>query len=175
KEVLARAIHALDEKRREFPFVTVHCSTISESLAESELFGHQKGSFSGAIENRDGLFHAAHCGTVFLDDINDLPLSLQPKLLDVLQRGLIRRVGSNRETAVDVRVISAANQPLAPLVQQRRFREDLYYRLNVVKLLLPPLQDRTEDLEALMLAFARRHRNLYPGISQVEPELLRFL
>ena len=175
KQVLARAIHALDAKRRGFPFVTVHCSTISETLAESELFGHQRGSFSGATGNRDGLFHAANGGTLFLDDVNDLPPCLQPKLLDVLQRGVIRRIGADREIPVDVRVISAANSPLAPLVEQERFREDLYHRLNVVKLCLPPLHERKEDLEGLILAFAERHRNLYTGISRVEPELLRHL
>lgn len=175
KQVLARAIHALDEKRRSFPFVTVHCSTITEALAESELFGHQRGSFSGATGNRDGLFHAANRGTLFLDDINDLPLPLQPKLLDVLQRGIIRPVGSDREVPVDVRIISAANQPLAPLVSRERFRDDLYHRLNVVKLCLPPLRERPEDLEALMLAFAAGNRNLYPEISAVDAELIRFL
>ena len=175
KQVLARAIHALDEKRCSFPFVTVHCSTITEALAESELFGHQRGSFSGATGNRDGLFHAAHRGTLFLDDVNDLPLALQPKLLDVLQRGMIRAVGSDRETSVDVRIISAANHPLAPLVLQERFRDDLYHRLNVVRLCLPPLHQRMEDMETLMLAFAARNRNLYPEILRIDAELIRFL
>ena len=175
KQLLAQAIHALDEKRCSFPFVTVHCSTITEALAESELFGHHRGSFSGATGNRDGLFHAAHRGTVFLDDINDLPLALQPKLLDVLQRGIIRPVGSDREIPVDVRIISAANQPLAPLVQRERFRDDLYHRLNVVRLCLPPLRERAEDLESLMLAFAARNRNLYPEILGIDAELTRFL
>lgn len=175
KQVLARAIHALDEKRRGFPFVTVHCSTITEALAESDLFGHQRGSFSGAVGKRDGLFQAAHRGTLFLDDVNDLPLALQPKLLDVLQRGMIRPVGSDREMPVDVRIISAANRPLAPLVLQERFRDDLYHRLNVVRLCLPPLHQRGEDLEALMLAFAERNRNLYPEVSGIEPELIRLL
>jgi len=109
KQILARAIHALDQKRRHYAFVTVHCSTISESLAESELFGHRKGSFSGADAARSGLFQAANRGTLFLDDINDLPLRLQPKLLDALQRGIIRSLGSDRETPIDVRVIAAAN------------------------------------------------------------------
>lgn len=175
KQVLARAIHALDEKRRSFPFVTVHCSTITESLAESELFGHQRGSFSGATGNRAGLFHGANRGTVFLDDINDLPLALQPKLLDVLQRGIVRPVGSDREIAIDVRIISAANQPLAPLVRRERFRDDLYHRLNVVKLCLPPLRKRGEDLEALMLAFAARNRNIFADISAIDAELICFL
>lgn len=121
KQVLARAIHCLDEKRCRFPFVTVHCSTVSETLAESELFGHRKGSFSGAVTSRAGLFQAAERGTVFLDDVNDLPLGLQPKLLDVLQRGIVRPLGSDHELRVDVRVIAAANRPLEPMVSEGTF------------------------------------------------------
>ncbi len=146
KQVLARAIHRLDEKRSKFPFVTVHCSTVSEGLAESELFGHRKGSFSGAITSRSGLFQAAEHGTVFLDDVNDLPLRLQPKLLDALQRGSVRPLGADRETRVDVRIIAAANHTLEPLVAEGAFRADLYHRLNVIRLLLPPLRERGEDL-----------------------------
>jgi len=175
KQVLAQAIHRLDQKRKAFPFVTVHCGTISESLVESELFGHQRGAFSGAILERKGLFQSAHRGTLFLDDVNDLPLSLQPKLLDVLQRGVIRTVGSDKETRIDVRIISACNRPLAPLVEQNGFRADLYHRLNVVKLALPPLRERKDDLSALVLASAERHARIYPGIDGIEPALLRFL
>jgi len=175
KQVLARAIHSLDQKRCRFPFVTVHCSTVSESLAESELFGHRKGSFSGADSARDGLFQAADKGTVFLDDINDLPLLLQPKLLDALQRGIIRPLGSDRETAVDVRVIAAANRPLEQMVQVRTFRSDLFHRLNVIQLRLPPLRERGEDFGALILEFARRHANLHHGIKSLEPDLIEHL
>jgi len=175
KQVLAEAIHRLDEKRKSFPFVTVHCSTISEALAESELFGHQRGAFSGATRDREGLFHTAHRGTLFLDDVSDLPLTLQPKLLDVVQRGIVRGVGSDREVPVNVRIIAATNQPLAPLVQQNRFRADLYYRLNVVRLHLPPLRERPGDLTTLVLAFARRHRHIYPHITEVEDDLIQAL
>jgi transcriptional regulator with PAS, ATPase and Fis domain len=175
KQVLARAIHSLDQKRSRFGFVTVHCSTVTETLAESELFGHRKGSFSGADSARAGLFQAADRGTIFLDDINDLPLCLQPKLLDALQRGIIRALGSDRETAVDVRVIAAANQPLEPMVAAGTFRSDLYYRLNVIQLRLPPLRERGEDLPALVLEFARRHAHLHEGIASLEPELLQCL
>jgi two-component system response regulator PilR (NtrC family) len=175
KQVLARAIHSLDQKRCRFAFVTVHCSTVTETLAESELFGHRKGSFSGADTARAGLFQAAHRGTILLDDINDLPLCLQPKLLDALQRGIIRALGSDRETPVDVRVIAAANQPLEPMVAAGTFRSDLYYRLNVIQLRLPPLRERSEDLPALVLEFARRHAHLHEGIASVEPELLQHL
>ena len=175
KQVLAYAIHRLDQKRKSFPFVTVHCGTISEALAESEFFGHERGAFSGAATARKGLFQAAHRGTLFLDDVNDLPPALQPKLLDVLQRNVVRAVGSDREMPVDVRIVSACNRPLMPLVQQGKFRADLYHRLNVVKLALPPLRERPQDLAALMLAFARRHRHIYSDIASVEPELIAFL
>ncbi len=175
KQVLAQAIHRLDAKRRSLPFVTVHCGTINEALAESELFGHTRGAFSGAVADRKGLFPSAHQGTLFLDDVNDLPLPLQAKLLDVIQRGIVRPVGSDREKAIDVRIIAACNQPLKPLVEQNRFRGDLYHRLNVVRLFLPPLRLRLEDLPQLILALARRHRDLYEPIEGIEPELIRCL
>jgi transcriptional regulator with PAS, ATPase and Fis domain len=175
KQVLAHAIHMLDQKRRMFRFVTVHCSTINEALAESEFFGHERGAFSGAAIERKGLFQTAHRGTLFLDDVNDLPPALQPKLLDVLQRGVVRAVGSDQEVSVDVRIISACNRPLKPLIQQNRFRADLYHRLNVVSLVLPPLRERPEDLAALMLAFAQRHSRIFPGITSVDKSLIELL
>lgn len=175
KQVLSQAIHLLDRKRQMFPFITVHCSTVSEALAESELFGHQRGAFSGAISNRKGLFQSAQCGTLFLDDVNDLPLALQPKLLDVLQRGIIRPVGADAELPIDVRIIAAANLPLEPLVREGRFRPDLYHRLNVVKLVIPPLRARRTELACLIVAFAHRHCGLYGPILSVEDGLLRFL
>lgn len=175
KQVLAQGIHKLDRKRNSSAFITVHCSTISEGLAESELFGHRRGAFSGAVSDRKGLFQAAQGGTLFLDDINDLPLHLQPKLLDVMQRGITRSVGSDREIKVDVRLVAACNQPLEPLVLEGRFRQDLYYRLNVVKLSLPPLRDRVADMPELILALAQRHRCLYEPIETIEPDLVNFL
>jgi transcriptional regulator with PAS, ATPase and Fis domain len=175
KQVISHAIHQLDQKRRGFPFVTVHCSTISEALAESELFGHQRGAFSGAVAERKGLFQAAHHGTLLLDDINDLPAHLQPKLLDVVQRGTVRPVGSDREAPVDVRVIAASNQPLEPLVREGLFRSDLFHRLNVVKLKLPPLRERSNDFAQVMLALARRHAGIYGPIHAIEPQLLALL
>lgn len=175
KQVLARAIHQLDQKRRAGAFVTVHCSTISEALAESELFGHQRGAFSGAVSERKGLFQAAHHGTLLLDDINDLPSYLQPKLLDVIQRGTVRPVGSDREVRVDVRIIAACNHPLEPLVRQGRFRSDLYHRLNVVRLSLPPLRERAADVAGLIVALAKRHSTIYGPIQSVEPTLLSLL
>jgi transcriptional regulator with PAS, ATPase and Fis domain len=175
KQVLARGIHQLDRKRNRFPFVTVHCSTISEALAESELFGHHRGAFSGAVADRRGLFQSAQHGTLLLDDINDLPFPLQPKLLDVIQRGVVRPVGSDREIALDVRIMAACNQPLEPLVRENRFRSDLYHRLNVVKLALAPLRDRDGDFERLILALANRYDHLYKPILYIDPELIAFL
>lgn len=174
KQVFAEAIHRLDRKRRSFSFITVHCATIQENLAESELFGHQKGSFSGATSDRRGLFRAAQQGTLFLDDVNDLPAPIQAKLLDVLQRGVVRPVGSDREIPVDVRVIAASNQPLEQLVQEKAFRIDLYYRLHAVHLKLPPLRERMEDLPALMIALARRNESAF-AIDQVDPQLAEHL
>ena len=175
KQVLADAIHQLDRKRRSFPFVTVHCATINETLAESELFGHLRGSFSGAASDRKGLFQSAHGGTLFLDDVNDLPVDVQPKLLDVLQRRTVRAVGSDREAPFDVRVMAACNQPLEPLVREGRFRSDLYYRLNVAKLKLPALRQRADELPTLTLALAQRYRAIYGPIEAIDTGLLQFL
>lgn len=175
KQVLAFAIHCLDQKRRAFPFVTMPCGSLSEALAESELFGHLKGAFTGAVTHRKGLFQAADRGTLFLDDVNDLSPYIQAKLLDVLQRNAVRTIGSDRETQVDVRIIAASNQPLKPLVLQNQFRADLYHRLNVVRLWLPPLRDRMQDLPNLVLAFAHRHRVIYHPIEKLEPDLVSLL
>lgn len=175
KQILASAIHELDEKRRRCPFVTVPCGAIPESLAESELFGHARGAYSGAHAARSGLFLAARGGTIFLDDVNDLSPNIQAKLLDVLQRGRVRPIGSDEELPVDVRVIAAANTALESLVRERAFRADLYYRLNVIHLRIPPLRERHCDLEALILEFAARHHELYGPIAAVDEELLRRL
>ena len=175
KRVLAHAIHQLDQKRNGSPLITAHCSTIGEALAESEFFGHHRGAFTGAVADHTGLFQSAHRGTLLLDDVNDLPLSIQPKLLDVIQRGVLRPVGSDREIAVNVRIIAACNEPLQPLVLQKRFRLDLYHRLNVIRLRLPPLRDRGEDIAALVMAFAVRYRSIYDPIDRVDPELVQFL
>jgi len=175
KRVLAQAIHHLDEKRNRFPFVTAHCSTISEGLAESEFFGHHRGAFTGALKDRSGLFQTANCGTLLLDDVNDLPLNIQPKLLDVIQRGVLRPLGSDREIPTNVRIIAASNQPLHPLVIQNRFRSDLYHRLNVVKLRLPRLRERQDDLAALVLAFAHRYRSIYHPVLGVDADLVKLL
>jgi transcriptional regulator with GAF, ATPase, and Fis domain len=175
KQLVAQGIHALDQKRNAYPFVSVHCSTISETLAESELFGHRRGAFSGAVGDRKGLFQAADHGTILLDDVNDLPAPLQPKLLDVIQRGIVRPVGADREIAIDVRIIAACNRPLEPLVREGRFRSDLFHRLDVVKLCLPPLRERAADIANLLLVLAERHRRLYQPIYEIEPALVALI
>ena len=155
KEILAREIHA-HSPRAGKPFLVIDCAALSPSLVESELFGHVKGAFTGAAADRPGVFEAADGGTVFLDEIGDLPPELQPKLLRVLENREIRRVGSNAVRAVDVRVVCATNKRLDEEVNAGRFREDLFYRLSVVSLELPPLRERPEDIPALAAAFARR-------------------
>ena len=149
KELIAKAIHQLSP-RGSGPFVRVNCGALSESLLESELFGHVRGSFTGAIENRTGRFEAAHTGTVFLDEINSTTPKLQVKLLRVLQEREFERVGDTQTIRVDTRVIAASNRDLMDEVEAERFREDLYYRLNVVPVHLPPLRERREDIPELI-------------------------
>jgi two-component system nitrogen regulation response regulator GlnG len=149
KELVARALHAYSQ-RGKGPFLAINCAAIPESLLESELFGHERGAFSGATEARPGKFELAHGGTLFLDEIGDMPLILQAKLLRVLQEREICRLGARESRLVDVRIIAATNQDPEGLIRANRFREDLYYRLNVVRITLPPLRDRGEDI--LLLA-----------------------
>ena len=155
KEIFAREIHA-HSPRANRPFFVIDCAALSPELVESELFGHVKGAFTGAAADRPGVFEAAAGGSVFLDEIGDLPPSLQPKLLRVLENREIRRVGSNEIRKVDVRILCATNKPLDEEVNAGRFREDLFYRLSVVSIELPPLRDRLEDIPLLAAAFARR-------------------
>ncbi len=152
KELLAIAVHKAGS-RADQPFIPVNCSAIPEALMESELFGHVRGSFTGANKNHPGLFMAAQGGTLFLDEIGDMPQHLQVKLLRVLQERTIRPVGSTKDIPVDVRIVSATHQTLEDFIKQKKFREDLYYRLNVVMLELPPLRDRREDIALLVNHF----------------------
>lgn len=175
KELLARAIHRAS-RRCERPFVAINCSSIPEALLESELFGHSKGSFTGAGQSRKGLFEEANGGTLFLDEVGDMPLAFQAKLLRTLQEGEVRPVGSNRTIPVDVRIISATHRDLDQAMADEQFRADLYYRLNVVRLELPPLRERREDIALLAGRFladasARNDRSI-EGFAPDAMELL---
>jgi transcriptional regulator with PAS, ATPase and Fis domain len=155
KELVARAIHA-KSSRKDRPFVAVNCAAIPDTLLESELFGYARGAHSTANADRQGLFVEAHGGTLFLDEIAELPLALQPKLLRILQDGEVRPLGANRALRVDVRIIAATNRDLERHMQEARFREDLYYRLNVIQIHLPPLRGRAEDILPLADHFLAR-------------------
>jgi formate hydrogenlyase transcriptional activator len=154
KEVIARAIHDASARRQQ-RFVAINCAAIPASLIESELFGHERGAFTGALTQRIGRFQAANGGTLFLDEIGELPIELQPKLLRVIQEQEFERLGSSQTTRVDVRIISATNQNLEQMVAERRFRMDLYYRLNVFPISLPPLRERVSDIPLLIDHFLR--------------------
>jgi two-component system response regulator PilR (NtrC family) len=151
KELAARLIHRLGN-RADKSFVAVNCGAIPETLMESEFFGYRKGAFTGAESDRDGFFQAAHGGTLFLDEVADLPLSMQVKLLRVLQEKKVRKVGATTEDTADARIVSATHQNLAALVEAGRFRQDLYYRLNVIDLTMPSLRDRSSDIPQLVRA-----------------------
>jgi DNA-binding NtrC family response regulator len=155
KDLVAQEIHQISPRRKQ-PFVVVNCSAIPESLLEAELFGYTKGAFTGAVQSRIGRIHAAHGGTLFLDEIGDMPLSLQSKLLRFLEQGEVQRLGGNDNLKVDVRVVAATNVKLKQQMEKRLFRDDLYYRLAVFPIQLPPLRDRMEDLEDLVATFITR-------------------
>jgi len=175
KELVARGIHALSPRRHQ-PFIAVNVAALSETLLESELFGHEKGSFTGAIDTRKGLFELANKGTIFLDEIGEMPLTTQTKLLRVLEQREFHRVGGESPITVDVRIVAATNQNLRQLVAIGDFRRDLYFRLNVLSIELPPLRERREDIPLLVDAFVRevsdRNDLTFPGIS---PEAMRLL
>lgn len=160
KELVARAIHRLS-KRADKTFVTLNCASIPETLIESELFGYKKGAFTGASENKKGLFEIANSGTVFMDEIGEMPPSLQAKLLRVLENGEVRSLGANVTIQVDVRIIAATNRDLWKAVEAGKFREDLFFRLNVVQIFIPPLRERREDIPVLIRHFLEEYNRQY--------------
>jgi two-component system nitrogen regulation response regulator GlnG len=173
KELLAHAVHQLDEKRRKGPFVALNCSAISPGLAESELFGHRRGAFTGAERDRKGLMRSAEGGVLFLDEISELDLGLQAKLLRVLQEHRVLGVGEDRETPVSMRVIAATNRDLQTMVRQGTFRADLLHRLNVLTIYIPPLRERPADLPPLIEHFLDKYRYLRPtGRRSVEADFI---
>ena len=175
KELVARAIH-FNSLRRDHPFVALNCGAVPETLLESELFGHMRGAFTGADANKKGLLETAERGTIFLDEIGEMPVTMQVKLLRVLQERRFRRLGGTEESQVDIRVVAATNQDLARLVADGRFREDLYYRINVIPIHLPPLRERREDILLLAEHFLEKHATRAAkqvrGISQEASALL---
>lgn len=174
KELIARAVH-FNGPLAEKPFMPVDCSAIPENLVESELFGHEKGSFTGAIYSKKGLFRLAQGGTVFLDEIEELPREVQPKLLRALQERQVKPVGGSKYVPIEVRVIAAANQDLGMAVAKGKFREDLFYRLNVVQIDVPPLRERRDDIPVLVKHFIEKYREKQKDlkIKRVSPEVLR--
>src|SRR5262245_27066877 len=172
KELIARAIHDASP-RRQRPFITMNCAGIPSSLLESELLGHDRGAFTGAVAQRIGRFELADGGTLFLDEVGEIPIELQPKLLRVLQERELERLGGTRTLRIDVRVVAATNRDLRAMVGTQRFRDDLYYRLNVFPIAVPPLRDRLEDIEPLVHHFVHQFaRRLHRNIDSVPAETL---
>ena len=174
KELVARAVHE-SSPRRNAPFVAVNCAALPESLLESELFGHEKGAFTSAVGQRKGRFEMAHGGTIFLDEVGEIPLSMQAKLLRVLQDRRFERVGGTQTIEVDVRVVAATNRDLLRMAKEGKFREDLYYRLNVVKIDLPPLHERPEDVHLLATHFVQKFSRPGAPPKAISPEAMELL
>jgi DNA-binding NtrC family response regulator len=173
KELVARAIHFRSPRARK-PFIAVNCAAFSRELVESELFGHEKGAFTGAVARREGKFEAANGGTLFLDEIGDMALETQAKLLRVLQEQVFERIGGNQPLSVDVRIIAATNQDLEAMIEQGKFREDLYYRLKVVEIRVPPVRERREDVPLMVQHFIAEARQRFSAPEkQLTPEAMR--
>ena len=174
KGMIARAIHEMDQKRKPKPFVEISCGALSETLLESELFGHVKGAFTGAIKDKEGRFEYAKDGTIFLDEIDSLSLSLQVKLLRVIQDGMFERVGDNVTMKTEARIIVATNHSLPKMVEEGKFREDLYYRVNVIAIQPPPLRERKDDIDVMIDFYLRKYsKDNHKNISGVSPEVRR--
>ena len=174
KELIARSIH-VNSLRSNQTFQAVNCAAINENLLESELFGHEKGSFTGAVGEKKGLFEIANGGTLFLDEIGELDVALQAKLLRALQEREIRRVGGIKEIPIDVRVLAATNRDLLKMTEEKRFREDLYYRLNVLSIEIPPLRERPTDLPVLIDFFVHKHTRGTEREIKIEPAAKKLL
>jgi DNA-binding NtrC family response regulator len=175
KELIARSIHSRSDRRSK-PFVVINCAAIPENLLESEFFGHEKGAFSGAISQRIGKFEKAHTGTLFLDEIGDIPLDLQAKILRVIEDHKITRIGSNREMNLDFRVLCATNRPIQDMIKKELFREDLYYRISVFPIIVPPLRDRKEDISLLAGHFiAKNAKRLNSCVKGISPKAMEQL
>lgn len=175
KELIARSIHSRSDRRSK-PFVVINCAAIPENLLESEFFGHEKGAFSGAISQRIGKFEKAHTGTLFLDEIGDIPLDLQAKILRVIEDHKITRIGSNREMDLDFRVLCATNRPIQDMIKKELFREDLYYRISVFPIIVPPLRDRKEDISLLAGHFiAKNAKRLNSCVKGISPKAMEQL
>jgi two-component system response regulator PilR (NtrC family) len=175
KELVAAALHARS-LRKEYPFVPINCAAIPDTLIESELFGHARGAFTGAVQTKKGLFESAHQGTLFLDEVGELPLQTQSKLLRVLQERMFRRIGENEDRSIDFRLICASKRDLNREMSEGRFRDDLYFRLNVIQIVVPPLRERREDIPVLAAyfvdKFAAKH---WKPISRIDGEAMRVL
>jgi formate hydrogenlyase transcriptional activator len=175
KELVAKAVHE-GSFRKHGPYVKLNCAALASGLLESELFGHERGAFTGALTQTIGRFQQAHTGTLFLDEIGDLPLELQPKLLRVLQEQEFERLGSNRTIRVDIRIVAATNQDLLQMVRERRFRADLFYRLNVFPIALPSLRDRPDDIPLLVHHFVRKFAcRMNKEVSDISEEVMEAL
>lgn len=175
KEMVAKAIH-YNGPLKEKPFVTINCGAIPESLMESEMFGHKKGSFTGAVSDKSGLFEVASGGTLFLDEVGELPITIQVKLLRAIQEKVIRRVGGVEDIHVDVRIIAATNRDLEQMVEENTFRQDLFYRLNVINIKTPPLRDRSEDIPLLAKHFLQKYNDrLGKNIASINTEAMQVL
>lgn len=175
KEMVARAIHQASSQFRSGPFVAVNCAALPENLLESELFGHEKGAFTGAVNQRQGRFELANGGTLFLDELGEIPASIQVKLLRILQERRFERVGGSQSIEVDVRLVAATNKRLARQVKKGEFREDLYYRVNVVRMELPPLRNRSEDIPLLAAHFANKYATSKESPKSFSPEAMELL